>query len=60
MRLQITHHAAATPAPQHLGAASSTGWIGPLALVGAAAALAWVGFAARDHRFTRGRTSRRR
>lgn len=57
MHLQVTHH---TPISPTLGAASSTGWVGPVVLVGAAAALAWVGFAARDHRFTRGRTLRRR
>lgn len=56
MYLQATRHVLPSP----LGASSSPGWIGPLALVGAAAALAWVGFAARDHRFTRGRAYRRR
>lgn len=57
MHLQVTRHAPVSPT---LGAASTPGWVGPAVLVGAAAALAWVGFAARDHRFTRGRTSRRR
>jgi hypothetical protein len=56
---QITRHTAAATTSS-LGAASSTGWVGPVVLVGAAAALAWVGFAARDHRFTRGRSARRR
>jgi hypothetical protein len=57
MHLQVTRHAPVSPT---LGAASTPGWVGPVVLVGAAAALAWVGFAARDHRFTRGRSARRR
>lgn len=55
MYLHVTQHSAPT-----LGATSTPGWVGPLVLVGAAAALTWVGFAARDRRFTRGRTARRR